>query len=153
MHVNIGSVATASLNVPTTGSTQTWQALNWTATLAAGPQTLTLAFDTGGFSVASVVVATPAAPAGSTAPPHPHGPTVPPTPTPSPTGRITSHQGGDLQAAINAALPGDSILLQAGATFTGNFTLPAKTGTGYMSSAPTSPIRCRPAHASRPRPP
>jgi len=34
--------------------------------------------------------------------------------------------GGDLQAAINNANPGDTIVLTAGATYTGNYTLPAK---------------------------
>jgi hypothetical protein len=34
--------------------------------------------------------------------------------------------GGDLQAAINAAQPGDEIVLQAGARFVGPFRLPAK---------------------------
>ena len=46
---------------------------------------------------------------------------------------ITVNAGGNLQAAINSAQPGDTILLQAGATFTGNFTLPAKTGTAYIT--------------------
>jgi hypothetical protein len=36
--------------------------------------------------------------------------------------------GDDLQAALNAAKPGDELRLQAGATFTGNFVLPVKTG-------------------------
>src|SRR5205085_10002830 len=44
-----------------------------------------------------------------------------------PTGKSrTVSAGGDLQAALDAAQPGDIILLEAGATFTGNFTLPAK---------------------------
>jgi hypothetical protein len=34
--------------------------------------------------------------------------------------------GGNLQAAINAAQPGDTITLAAGATYVGNFTLPNK---------------------------
>ena len=47
-----------------------------------------------------------------------------------PTGQtVTVVAGGDLQAALNSAQPGDTILLQAGATFTGNFILPAKTET------------------------
>src|SRR5579864_2945789 len=46
-----------------------------------------------------------------------------------PTGKtITVNAGGNLQTAINSALPGDVVVVQAGATFTGNFTLPAKTG-------------------------
>jgi hypothetical protein len=36
--------------------------------------------------------------------------------------------GGDLQAAINRAKPGDTILLEPGATYLGNFVLPAKSG-------------------------
>jgi hypothetical protein len=40
--------------------------------------------------------------------------------------------GGDLQAAFNAAVPGDVIELQAGAVFTGNFLLPAKNGNGWI---------------------
>src|SRR5690242_1392590 len=50
-----------------------------------------------------------------------------------PTGRtITVNAGSDLQAAINSAQPGDVLSLQAGATFTGNFTLPAKSGQGWI---------------------
>ena len=40
--------------------------------------------------------------------------------------------GGDLQAALNAANPGDTVVLEAGATFTGNFVLPAKGGSSYI---------------------
>jgi len=40
--------------------------------------------------------------------------------------------GGDLQAALDAARPGDLIELQAGATFLGNFTLPDKPGAGWI---------------------
>ncbi|HEY0407598.1 MAG TPA: hypothetical protein VGC89_17820, partial [Pyrinomonadaceae bacterium] len=39
---------------------------------------------------------------------------------------LTVAAGGDLQAAINLAQPGDTILLEAGATFRGPFTLPNK---------------------------
>jgi len=41
--------------------------------------------------------------------------------------------GGKLQDALNAAQPGDTILLQAGATYTGNFVLPAKSGTSFIT--------------------
>jgi hypothetical protein len=51
--------------------------------------------------------------------------------------------GADLQAALDAAQPGDVLALQAGATFTGNFSLPAKPGAGWItirSSAPDSSL-------------
>src|SRR5262245_51244981 len=57
-----------------------------------------------------------------------------------PTGRtIPVPAGGDFHAAINQAQPGDIITLKAGATYMGNFTLPAKSGSGWIvirSSAP-----------------
>ena len=40
--------------------------------------------------------------------------------------------GDDLQAAIDAAQPGDTLELEAGATFTGPFTLRAKTGSDWI---------------------
>ena len=40
--------------------------------------------------------------------------------------------GGNLQAAINAAQPGDTIELEAGAVFSGNFTLPRKSTAGWI---------------------
>ena len=44
-----------------------------------------------------------------------------------PTGRTISVKGGgDLQEALNSARAGDLITLEAGASFIGNFTLPAK---------------------------
>src|SRR5262245_9020218 len=49
----------------------------------------------------------------------------------APKGRsIEVKAGGDFQAALNQARPGDVITLEAGATFTGNFTLPNKSGSG-----------------------
>ena len=48
---------------------------------------------------------------------------------PAVTGRsIAVAAGGNLQAALDAAVPGDEIVLAAGATFVGNFKLPAKAG-------------------------
>ena len=51
------------------------------------------------------------------------------TAMPTPTGNtIAVPAGGDLQAALNSAQPGDVITLAAGATYVGNFVLPAKSG-------------------------
>src|SRR5580765_8350931 len=65
--------------------------------------------------------------------------------------------GGDLQAALNAAMPGDVITLEPGATYTGNFVLPNKGAlTDFItirSAAPDSQlpgpgVRMTPAYAS-----
>jgi hypothetical protein len=51
----------------------------------------------------------------------------------APAGKtINVAAGGAVQAAIDQAQPGDVIMLQAGATFTGNFRLPNKSGTGWI---------------------
>ena len=46
---------------------------------------------------------------------------------------ISVGAGVNLQAAINSAQPGDTIALQPGATFTGNFTLPFKGGDALIT--------------------
>src|SRR3989475_4963791 len=73
-----------------------------------------------------------------------------------PTGpTITVPAGGDLQGALNSAQPGSVIVLTAGATYAGNFTLPNKSGTGWiyiqssvLGSLPLPGIRVSPALAS-----
>jgi hypothetical protein len=59
-----------------------------------------------------------------------------------PKGRpIEVKAGGAFQDALNQAKPGDVITLEAGATFTGNFTLPNKSGGAWIvirSSTPDS---------------
>src|SRR5215467_12216423 len=55
------------------------------------------------------------------------------TTPPQSTGRtIHVPQGGDLQAALNAAHPGDVLTLEAGITYTGPFLLPNKEGNGWI---------------------
>ncbi len=63
-------------------------------------------------------------------------------------------RAGDFQAALTQAQRGDEIVLEAGATYTGSFTLPAKPGTGWivirssaMASLPPAGQRVRPADA------
>src|SRR6185436_18219221 len=41
--------------------------------------------------------------------------------------------GGDLQQALDQAAPGDTIVLEAGAVFTGNYILRKKTGYGLIT--------------------
>src|SRR5207302_1056914 len=68
---------------------------------------------------------------------------------------ITVPAGGDFQSALNNASPGDTITLAAGATYTGTFTLPAKSGSGWiyiqssaLSSLPAPGTRVSPTQAS-----
>jgi Carbohydrate binding module (family 6) len=62
---------------------------------------------------------------------------------------LTVNAGGSLQAAINAAKPGDTILLQAGATFSGPFKLPAKGGTTYITIRSSTPDAQLPGASQR----
>jgi len=48
-------------------------------------------------------------------------------------GVIDVPRGGDLQSALNQVQPGGTIRLAAGATYVGNFWLPAKGGTSYIT--------------------
>lgn len=51
---------------------------------------------------------------------------------PPPGRTIQVPKGGDFQAALKAAQPGDVIALEPGAVFQGNFGLPRKAGTGWI---------------------
>src|SRR5690348_901944 len=46
---------------------------------------------------------------------------------------LTVPAGGNLQSAINAAQPGDTIVLDAGAVYSGDFVLPNKSGSSYIT--------------------
>jgi hypothetical protein len=65
---------------------------------------------------------------------------------------VTVPAGADLQAALNAAAPGDTIVLAAGATYTGTFVLPVKSGNATITitssgTLPASGTRVTPANA------
>jgi hypothetical protein len=67
---------------------------------------------------------------------------------------ITIPAGADLQAAIERARPGETLALEPGATYVGNFTLPAKAGDTFITittapaaGLPGSGQRVGPAHA------
>src|SRR5712672_1583603 len=68
----------------------------------------------------------------------------------APTGTtINVPAGGDFQSALNAALPGDVIVLQAGAVYAGSFTLPVKNGTGWITVRTSAPDSSLPSYGSR----
>jgi len=75
------------------------------------------------------------------------------TPVTGKTIRVAA--GGDLQAALNDADPGDEVVLRAGAVYTGNFLLPAKGGgakwitirSSDMAGLPGEGKRVGPQHA------
>jgi hypothetical protein len=57
--------------------------------------------------------------------------------------------GGNLQAALNQAQPGQTVQLQAGATFDGNFVLPVKTGASYITVRTSTPDSQLPGPTTR----
>ncbi|HVZ19898.1 MAG TPA: hypothetical protein VG871_02485, partial [Vicinamibacterales bacterium] len=57
--------------------------------------------------------------------------------------------GGDLQAALDAAQPGDVILLASGGTYVGNFRLPMKAGTADITIRTSSTDGSLPAPGVR----
>jgi hypothetical protein len=130
MHLgfNTASHVWAPVTIPATGGWQNWMTVNVPVTLGAGVQQMTLLFDSAGLNVESINVTATSTPATGVTPPPSSS-----TPPSSTGGVVTVNAGGDLQAAINNAQPGDTIVLQAGATFTGNFILPAKSGGAYVT--------------------
>ena len=67
---------------------------------------------------------------------------------------IQVRAGDNLQAWINAAQPGDTLLLPPGVTFSGNFVLPVKAGNDFITirtapggGLPADGIRIAPTHA------
>ncbi len=68
----------------------------------------------------------------------------------APKGTVHSVKPGDnLQAAIDAAAPGDVIEIEAGATFTGTFTLPNKPGSDWITLRTSTPDPNLPPEGTR----
>jgi hypothetical protein len=146
------------VTVPATGGWQSWTTVSFSASLGGGVQQMTLLFDTGGVNVGkiSVVSGSTAGGAGGGGGESSGGDVSVPS-QPSGGNRITVAAGGDLQKAIDAAQPGDTILLTPGATYRGIFNLPAKSGSSYItirsaasdSQLPGPGVRMTPAYASQ----
>jgi hypothetical protein len=74
---------------------------------------------------------------------------------PANAAEIRVSHGESLQTALNAAQPGDVVLLEPGATFRGNFVLPVKTGSAFITvrswtddgQLPPPGVRMTPAYA------
>ena len=69
---------------------------------------------------------------------------------------IQVRAGQNLQTAIDAAQPGDTLVLDPGATYSGNFVLPVKSGAGFITirtadspDLPSANTRVFPSHAPR----
>jgi hypothetical protein len=62
---------------------------------------------------------------------------------------LTVKAGGNLQAALDSARPGDTILLEAGATFTGAYKLAAKGGAAYITIRSSAPDGSLPPAGTR----
>lgn len=68
----------------------------------------------------------------------------------APTGKtISVPAGGDLQAAVDSAAPGDVVAIEAGATFTGTLTLPNKPGSDWITIRSAAPDADLPAPGTR----
>src|SRR5690349_20892184 len=67
---------------------------------------------------------------------------------------INVPSGGDFQAALNSAQPGDTIVLQAGATYNtaGGFTLPNKGSSTQVITIQSSALSSSPAAGYRVHP-
>ena len=72
--------------------------------------------------------------------------------TPVTGNSIPVNAGDDLQAAINKANPGDEVVLQAGATFTGNYYLPNKGVNGGWITIRSSQLANLPPPGTRVNP-
>jgi len=127
--------STTSVTVPSTGGWQTYTTITVSATLAAGTQVMKIMFDRGAFNLSTISI---------------HG-----SVSTSGSNLIRVPAGADLQAAINNAQSGDTLLLEAGATFTGNFVLPAKNNAAMItirssaadSALPGASTRIDPSYA------
>jgi len=86
-------------------------------------------------------------PAGAAASPEPKDQATPQV--------IDVPAGGNLQQALNAVQPGGTIRLARGATYVGNFILPAKNGTQYIlittanATLPAPGVRIDPSYKSQ----
>jgi hypothetical protein len=132
-----GASVTGTLTIPNTGGWQNWQTLTQTVTLGAGSQSARLVFDSASAGIVGNIDRFQFLAMAATPPP------------PSSGSTITVPAGGNLQAAIDSASPGDTILVAPGATYRGGFILPAKSGASYITIRSAAPDAALPADGVR----
>jgi hypothetical protein len=106
--------------------------------------------------VLALLMACPTVSWAAANPPALPGKMVSPLPPDQPGGRIIPVKAGaDLQAALNSARPNDTLVLDAGASWVGNFVLPPRADTGWItirgsaeSGLPPAGQRVTPANAA-----
>ena len=64
-------------------------------------------------------------------------------------GVILVKAGQDLQAALDRAVPGDTVMMEAGATFKGSFQLPKKSGEAFITIRSSAPDELLPPPGAR----
>jgi hypothetical protein len=124
VRASIADADTGALAVPNTGSSTAWTTVTTTMALKAGQQIMRIGIDAGGFSLRRIRIERAAK-----------------------TWVVAAN--GNLQDAIDAAEAGDTIVLEAGATYVGNFTLPAKSGDAYVTIRSSAPDAVLPADGVR----
>lgn len=142
-HVNVdGHNVSGPLTVPDTGSATVFATVAATVSLPEGQHLVKVIFDAAGTGMGNLdsIAVT------SLAPPPPPPPDDPPPPAFT---TFLVPANGDVQAALNQAVPGDVILLEAGATYVGNFVLPAKTGDGFITIRSSAPDAVLPPAGTR----
>src|SRR5690349_9776929 len=86
------------------------------------------------FTFLAAILLLPGAVAAAANPPTAPSKMVSPLPPDNTGGRTIPVKASDnLQTKLNDAKPGDTLVLDAGATWVGNFTLPPKSGTGWIT--------------------
>ncbi|MGE3275490.1 MAG: carbohydrate-binding protein [Vicinamibacterales bacterium] len=152
LHLEANGVASAVTAVPQTGDWFAWTTITVPVTLSEGVQIVRVAVDVGGFNIGAMRFSAPAPAAVEPPPVAPEAqlpeadPPVQGAPAPA-TAYVPA--GADLQAAIDAAAPGDTLLLEAGATFVGNFVLPVKAGEAYVTIRSAAPDALLPGAGTR----
>jgi hypothetical protein len=124
-----------AVSIPATGGWQNWTTVNVPLTLGAGAQLMTLSVDTNGFNIDYVDVSSSSSTSSSLG--SGGGSTV------------TVPQGANLQSYLDAAQPGDTLLLLPGVTYVGTYTLAAKPGASYITITSAAPAANLPGDGVR----